>query len=222
MPRAVSIVWNLNPYGLRNGARWLGRAVSYRLWLHLTVPGRRERLFDKLHNADTEGYLSEEELALPKGSIHYAPVRPRRLHAAICKLLINPSEFTFIDVGCGKGRALLLAEELGFARIVGVEYSQELSAAARRNAPSAEVLNIDAAIYRFPAEPSVVFLYNPFWSPTIDIVAENLNRSLKDSSRELYVVYLNPFCESVFLCQSNLELLCRSENDFALFRSRPR
>jgi SAM-dependent methyltransferase len=217
--RPVSIVWNIRRYGIREGSRWLYRAASYHAWLHLTPAGHKELDFDRLHQSDTDGYSSKEELGLPTDSIHYAPVRPRRFELVIRKLPIQPSDFTFIDLGCGKGRALILAEDLGFKSIIGVEYSCSLSLSAKMNCPATEIYNMDAIDYRFPLKPSVVFLYNPFWSPTIDAVAANLNQSLSEHPRELWTVYLNPFCEAVFLRQSNLRLVSRAANDYAIFRN---
>jgi tRNA G46 methylase TrmB len=43
---------------------------------------------------------------------------------------LQPNVFAFIDMGSGKGRALLVASEFPFARIVGVEISRELSGIA--------------------------------------------------------------------------------------------
>ena len=38
-----------------------------------------------------------------------------------------------MDLGCGKGRVLMLAVEYGFARVTGVDYSASLCEIARRN-----------------------------------------------------------------------------------------
>src|SRR5207245_5268496 len=45
-----------------------------------------------------------------------------------------PSQLTFVDFGCGKGRALVLAAEHGFRRVLGIECDAQLFAAAQRNA----------------------------------------------------------------------------------------
>ena len=46
---------------------------------------------------------------------------------------VDFATYTFIDLGSGKGRALLLAAMYPFARIVGVEVQPELDAIARQN-----------------------------------------------------------------------------------------
>ena len=75
--------------------------------------------------------------------------------------------FTFVDIGCGKGRALLLAEEYPFRKIIGVEFSRRLAKIAAANAAksarsASQWFTPTPANFNFPPEPLVVFLYNPF------------------------------------------------------------
>lgn len=56
-----------------------------------------------------------------------------RFRALMASLSAPVDELTFVDLGAGKGRAMLLASELPFRRIVGVEFSPELCDVARRN-----------------------------------------------------------------------------------------
>ncbi len=65
-----------------------------------------------------------------------------------------------------------------------------------------------------------MFLFNPFWSPTIDKFAENLSHSLSESPRDLYVVYVNPFCELVFDRQPTLAPMFGVRNYYRIYRSR--
>jgi SAM-dependent methyltransferase len=116
--------------------------------------------------------------------------------------------FTFVDLGCGKGRPLLLARELGFGRIIGVEFAPALATTARRNAPFAEVVLCDASEYLFPRGPLVVFLYNPFDDVVLRRVVPHLP--------ECYVVYLNPRHDDVF-ANSQFTLLHRHPH-FSVWR----
>jgi len=108
-------------------------------------------------------------------------------------------EFTFIDLGSGKGRALLMAAEYPFRRIVGVELMPELHQACLENihvfnqslgeAGRLEDLNIDARDFQFPLEPLVVYLFNPFPEPVFAAVLENLRKSSAENSRPIFVAY---------------------------------
>lgn len=90
------------------------------------------------------------------------------------------SETTFVDVGCGKGRVLIVATMYPFRRIVGVEYSPQLAAICRQNLDKLNIsqkceLNVrDAVDFVFPKENLLVFLYNPFDSTILKNVLTRL------------------------------------------------
>ena len=106
--------------------------------------------FDRMFGVDTDGatnnttHLRDLEISSPNWvhSYDYIPVKPDRFRSALSALAIPHERFLFIDFGCGKGRAVLLAAELPFQRVVGVDFSQELVAIARNN----------WATYRNPAQ----------------------------------------------------------------------
>ena len=137
------------------------------------------------------------------------------------------SQFTFIDIGCGKGRALLLASESAFRRIIGIEILPELVEVARENVREferrgthsrIEVLCGDATKFVLPAEPAILFLFNPLPESALRAFLENLEQSLRQNPRAVYVVYANPIFESTF---ASLGWLTRldSTNQCLLFRS---
>jgi SAM-dependent methyltransferase len=163
--------------------------------------------FDRAYGVRTRGVIKHPGQERFAGALPYQPVPPLRFRKVIGSLDIEYSDFTFIDLGCGKGRALLLAAEFPFRRIVGVELSETLAQAARVNiaaftprveqAPPVEVLTCDAAAYRFPDEPSVVFFYNPFLEETMSQVLHNLEASLREHPREAFVVYMHAVLRTV-------------------------
>jgi hypothetical protein len=114
-------------------------------------------------------------------------------------LLIDFSQFTFIDLGCGKGRVLLMASEYPFKKIVGVEFIPELCHVAQKNIDGytsdrqecrqIEAICIDARDFQFPAEPLVVYLFNPFSESTFAQILENLRRSIEQAPRPVYIAY---------------------------------
>jgi hypothetical protein len=108
-------------------------------------------------------------------------------------------DFTFIDLGSGKGRVLLMASAYPFKRIVGVEFMPELHHAAQKNVASysndrqrcrqIETLYMDARDFQFPLEPLAVYLFNPFDEPAFARVLENLRQSITQAPRPVYVAY---------------------------------
>ena len=109
-------------------------------------------------------------------------------------------DLTFVDLGCGKGRALMVAANLGFKTIIGVEFVHELAETARKNLQKlgltdAVVVESDAANYRFPESDMVIYLFNPFSAEVMQKVVANLKESL---SKKLYIIYVNPQCGPLF------------------------
>jgi len=108
-------------------------------------------------------------------------------------------DFTFIDLGSGKGRVLLMASDYPFKRIVGVEFTPNLVSTAEKNIAGyfsdrqrcrkIETLCMDARDFQFPSGPLVVYLFNPFSESTFAQVLENLRRSLEQSPRPVYIAY---------------------------------
>jgi SAM-dependent methyltransferase len=153
--------------------------------------------FDQRHGVDTSGWVALPRLhiASPNKSqgVHYQGVEPEIFQQALSAAKINPRNYTFIDLGCGKGRALLLASQEGFQRGIGVEFSPHLAQIARDNLSRVGVSNFevvcqDATEFRFPSQPLFVFLYNPFSAEVLDQVVQNLT-SHRD---ELIIAYVEP------------------------------
>lgn len=108
------------------------------------------------------------------------------------------ADFTFIDLGSGKGRVLLMAAGYPFRRIVGVELLPELLQIAHENLSRLldpvriELVLDDARNFQFPNEPLVVFLFNPFPVYVLRSVMSNLERSMAAAPRPVYLVLHNP------------------------------
>lgn len=128
--------------------------------------------FDKSHGTDTAGRIELADLkTVPTDTkgfcYHYVPYSRHSFAKAIGKLPTDRSRYTFVDYGCGKGQALLLAAEHGFRKIVGVEFSPELCDAARQNAKifkgsgfsdaDKTVFWVDASTFQVPPGNCVLF-----------------------------------------------------------------
>jgi SAM-dependent methyltransferase len=130
-------------------------------------------------------------------------------------------DFTFIDLGCGKGRVLLMASDYPFKKIIGVEFMPELHRAAQKNIAGysndrqrcrqIETLCMDARDFRFPLGPLVVYLFNPFSEPTFAQVLELLRRSLEQDPRLVYIAYRFTEFESLLMQSDWLEKIAGSE-----------
>ena len=151
--------------------------------------------FDLLNGVDTSGYISNTELGLDDSSHDYQASPEHHILSAIRSLPIDHREFTFVDLGCGKGRVLVVARRFPFREIVGVEISQPLCQIAAKNTRLFENVSVvagDAATYSIPAGPTVIYLGNPFEARVLEIVMTNIEQRRKQSPAPLYVVYLVP------------------------------
>ncbi|MFB3916983.1 MAG: hypothetical protein ACE14M_09645 [Terriglobales bacterium] len=159
----------------------------------------------------------------------YQPTDPPLFREIITGLEIEYPEFTFVDLGSGKGRGLLLASEFPFRRIVGVELLPELHAIAQQNVRKftspAQRCNTfelwcgDARQFTFPPEPSVIFMFDPFSGHVLREVLANLGRSVEQRPRELIVIYQNPVQEEAFIKAAPFLKKTAGTIQYALFRN---
>jgi SAM-dependent methyltransferase len=108
----------------------------------------------------------------------------------------------FLDLGCGKGKPLLVAATYPFRRVIGVDISPACIAVARRNLacygperidPARVELRVgDAEDVELPEEPLVLYLYNPFPGAVLERVVARLEASLRARPRPVALVYVNP------------------------------
>jgi SAM-dependent methyltransferase len=160
------------------------------------------RWYDWRHNVETRVDQSEH-LRGWNYNFPYLPIRPPTARRVVRSLPIgNYSDYTFIDIGSGKGRMLLLASEFPFRKIVGVEMREDLHAQALKNVrrfrqPKAKCSQIecvlgDATRYDFPAGKLVVYLFNPFTAAVMSQVLRRLDESAEQDPREIILVYVYP------------------------------
>jgi hypothetical protein len=121
----------------------------------------------------------------------------------MASLPIDFNQFTFVDLGSGKGRTLLMASEHPFRRIVGVEILPELHQEAQKNildyksptqlCSQIESICADAREFVLPEEPLVLYLFNPLPEAALRQVI----RRLEETARPLWIVYQNALLENV-------------------------
>ena len=161
---------------------------DYRVDTTSATVGWRERLLGQFHSP-------------------YQPTEPALFREMMATLEIDFQEFTFIDIGSGKGRALLMAADYPFRRILGIELLPALERVAQKNLSAyksdsqlcfaLEAVCGDARKFVFPAGPLVVYLFNPLTETGIEDVVTNLVQSLRQNPRVAYLLYRNPLFENV-------------------------
>jgi SAM-dependent methyltransferase len=182
-----------------------------RIASRLDVKGRvracEEWWFDTTRRVKTAGDEKAPEASGVVGGIRdshiYAPVRAANAHAALRDLPVGDlSQYTFVDVGSGKGRMLFVAAEYPFRGVVGVEFATDLHQQAVENigryrypgqrCREIQSVQADAAEYEFPNGNLVIYLFNPFGPDVMGRMLKNLERSIEREPRHVVVVMLWP------------------------------
>ncbi len=143
--------------------------------------------FDSLKSEETYPY-------------RYQPTRIRHFRKFM-KRFNFPEGQVFVDIGSGKGKILLLASQYCFKKVIGVELSQVLCQVARENISiyqnktgksyNIEVVESDVMQYQVPDDASVFYLYNPFESRIMQVILQNIQSSLKNNPRKVWIVFNN-------------------------------
>ncbi|MGB8064645.1 MAG: class I SAM-dependent methyltransferase [Candidatus Sulfotelmatobacter sp.] len=198
----------------RSGRLAATRDLALALWEFLrdSMPARlRSRFGDADYDWDyrvntTSGAVGWRERLLGAFTSAYQPTEPAAFREMVEALQqtadLNFAEFTFIDLGSGKGRTLLMASDYPFRRIVGVELLPALHHIAQQNLAqyksdsqkcfTLESICADAAQFNFPAGPLLIYLFNPFPESVLRRVLANLRCALDESPRAAYLLYYNP------------------------------
>ena len=96
-----------------------------------------EKQFDIKYDIETRHHISSLDLKIESKNKEYAfryePIGNKDFYASMKYLNIRHEEYVFIDVGAGKGRALLLASNFPFKEFIGIEFSEEIYNIAKTN-----------------------------------------------------------------------------------------
>jgi hypothetical protein len=184
--------------------------------------------FDLQHGVDTSGLIGGRRLS--SGRTHdrhitaYWGTAPSAFLDVFAlwneSLSDNPyssRDYVFIDIGCGKGRALMLASDLPFRRVVGVELHPALVSIARKNlikwkasahtCDDIEVLNADALEFPFPESPTLLYLFNPFDAHLTKLLLDRIQAVSLTRSANIDIIYMTPEHADLFAAVPNLQLL---------------
>lgn len=209
------------------------------LWEFLrdSTPERlRQRFGDADYDWDhrvntTSGAVAWRDRLIGMFHSAYQPTEPATFHEMLETLQqqanLDFRDFTFLDLGSGKGRTLLMASDYPFRRIAGVELLPSLHRIAQENLRqyksdsqkcfALESICADATTFPFPDDPLVIYLFNPFPESGMRRVTANLERSLQAYPRAVYVLYHNPLLEYVLSESALLRKKIAGTHQFSMF-----
>ncbi len=186
-------MWSQLKYSLRHRGAWNTLAM-----------GLTELRKDWELGINTLGNKTADELTIDCGSKDvghfYQPSSSILFEKAMNQLPFNFSDKVFLDLGSGKGRALVLAAEAGFRKVIGVEYAAELNDIAHTNIekvrgkfPLTEFVLTegDALTYEISEEVDVIYLFNPFDEVAIETLVNRL-KPIFERDHLIYLIYVHP------------------------------
>jgi len=166
---------------------------------------QRTHPMDSELKVDTSGYVPVDRISL-HASLRtlinpYAGSSPGVLRRALAALPAV-DKYTFVDLGCGKGRAMIVASERPFRSVQGVDLSGDLVAIARRNVAIVSrtlrgrapmlVHEANAVEFPLPAGKLVLFTYHSFGRELMSQLISALEVKLSTAADHLFFVYYNP------------------------------
>ena len=142
-------------------------------------------------------YASQDELGISSHrSLAYANSGGPHLAGVLKTLSISPSD-TALDIGCGKGGAILTLAKFPFARVDGLDLSERAVSIAKENLRKMGIEN--STIYhcdatRFPDYDRYthLYLYQPFPEPVMAETMQQVADSLLRRPRKLVIIYYFP------------------------------
>lgn len=172
----------------------------------------RRHPIDLQYGTDTSGIVDAFVLQRDGRLVHelnpYMGSQPTIIRRAL-DTLGDIDGYTFIDIGCGKGRPLIVASEYPFAQVLGYDISEDLVKTANTNGaaiarrfparPPIRAVNANVANMAAPSGKVVVFMFNPFGPDLMATLLRKLEAGLASGViQHLFVVYDNPVCGALF------------------------
>ena len=182
--------------------------------------------FDEEHGTDTSGLVSGGGLFSghehDRFSVAYYGMSPSRMRRAFAQWretagTVGVEEYSFVDIGSGKGRAMMLASELPFREVVGVELNASLHQVAEKNLKMwresgralspVRLVQGDVLGLSLPEGRLLIFMYNPFLAPMLRRLLARVEAAAGGRRGEIDLLYVVPQQEDVFAEFPGFELL---------------
>ncbi len=206
--------------------------------------------FDRAYGVDTGGLIYADRLA--GGHAHaahnagYYATAPSLFHGAIALWRetlpgtgYGVEDYTLVDIGCGKGRVLLMASEYRFHEIIGVELDSGLATIARKNLrkwqrrvprigvhqdsllrpgksiPRIRILDGDALSLPIPDAPVALFYFNSFERPMMEIWLARLGEIARERTAPLDLIYIHPEFDGLVRRVPEIRVLTEADIPFS-------
>ncbi len=193
------LVRSLREHGVARTVTNIKASILYRL---CQIQGRRH---DERFGVETSRLIHLDDLTTAADDLrgtNYVGSATGPVRHAIGLLPRRPEELTFVDLGCGPGRVLMLAAEAQFKEVVGWDIAFELVEAGRANIERFRQVSgnetpvrlevADASRASLPDGPCVLHFFSPpYRDPVLGACLLNAHRSHEENLRDLFVILVN-------------------------------
>ncbi|UEG48580.1 class I SAM-dependent methyltransferase [Ferruginibacter lapsinanis] len=187
---------------------YIGLNWNWRIAAHIL---KNEIKGEKKYGIDTTGVDELKKIKKTGTDISHAtiymPVSYDMLEIAFTQSIFSTKNH-FLDIGCGKGRALCVAGIEGFKKITGIDFSSQLCNKAKENIATIKqqipnalftIIEADASSFIIPSDVDCIFLFNPFDEFIMTKVVDNIIQSITTNPRKIQVIYVNPLYKKLFI-----------------------
>jgi len=182
--------------------------------------GRKKHPFDRAYGVDTDGLIyadpGAQGHASDRHNAGYYATAPSLFRGAVelwrgtlAGTGYALEDYALVDIGCGKGRVLMLASEFAFREIVGVELNPQLARVARKNLrkwirrvpqvpllgpgrPALQIIEGDALAVPLPDGPVALFYFNSFEREMMQMWLARLGEIASERTAPLNLIYVHP------------------------------
>jgi len=213
--RLAVLISNLRQRGIRLSFIRAICAIAVKLRVARSMKNFLDYAFDARNGTKTSGTILLDNLAIEskrqKLGTFYVATPKYEFRKIIRNLAIDPAKYVFVDLGCGMGKVLLFAIEHNFSGIIGIEFSSYLADVAAANVKkyakkygaSAQVITCDAAEFRIPRAPCVLWLFNPFTEAVTREVLVNIREAYLYGNQDIYIIWYNVTPNAAPLFEAN-------------------
>jgi SAM-dependent methyltransferase len=176
------------------------RSVFLRGLLNTVSLIASEKKYEKLFGISTSTFKQSKS----KEYFHYQAASYLVLFKIFKVLKELAPNYTFVDIGCGRGRVLFVAENEGYNELLGLDLDEELVYEAKKNSKtyklkrkesSLRFLCVNAIEHKYEDRKTIYFMFNPFNESVLKKVLAGISAA---GASESLIVYMNPLYKNAF------------------------
>ncbi|HET9826073.1 MAG TPA: class I SAM-dependent methyltransferase [Chitinophagaceae bacterium] len=186
-------------------------AINWNIWMAFFM------LYDNIRGSIKYGSNTFAPIELKNLTIVHGDIKNASRYEAVSFYMLEhlfrafrkiSDKSSIIDLGCGKGRMMMVAAHFGFKRITGIDFAKEVCEQAKLNMRKKEnqfpgiiwnVINQNVDNYEIEPNDCVFFMFNPFSYSVLKNFLRKLDVSCDEFPRTIYVLYASPQYEKLLL-----------------------